>query len=499
MKKVFFLLIFILNIFSVTCATTDLKGVWVATVYNLDYPSTPTKDINTLKSEAISILNNVKELGLNAVFLQVRPSADAFYKSEIFPWSKYLTGESGVAPNNGFDPLKFWVEEAHNRGIELHAWINPYRITKKGDEEYNLIAGNSPAKLNPEYIVKYSDGNYYFNPGIPEVRELVIDGALEILKNYDVDGIHMDDYFYPGKDFDDLATYKKYGAGFSNIEDWRRNNVDMLVEELNKKLHAQKEDISFGISPFGIWANSKNNSFGSNTSGTESYYSYYADTRKWAKNGWVDYIAPQIYWECGHKAADYITLVNWWADVVYNGNTKLYIGLADYRVVDAKDSSVWYNAKEIEKQMEINKESKIIFGEIHYRYSSLISNSSLYNLLKKQYKNKEITVYVNNEKIDFDYNPIIENNRTLVPLRTIFEALGAVVSWENNTVTAKKGETVVSVEIGSNKMRVNDRSIVLEVPAQIKNNRTFVPLRAISEAFNNTVEWNGTTKTINII
>ena len=181
--------------FSNTYATTELKGVWVATVYNLDYPLKQTKDPNTLKSEAIAILDNVKEMGLNAVFLQVRPSADAFYESKIFPWSKYLTGENGTAPNNGFDPLEFWVKEAHNRGIELHAWINPYRITKNGDAEYNLIDKNSPAKLYPEYVIKHSDENYYFNPGIPEVRELVISGALEIVKKYDVDGIHMDDYF----------------------------------------------------------------------------------------------------------------------------------------------------------------------------------------------------------------------------------------------------------------------------------------------------------------
>ena len=165
MKKIIFFLVIIMNIFSCTYATTEFKGVWVATVYNLDYPTKQTQDVEYLKSEATLILDNVKEMGLNAVFLQVRPSADAFYKSDIFPWSKYLTGKNGLAPNNNFDPLEFWVKEAHRRGIELHAWINPYRITKNGDEEYNLITNNSPAKLYSEYIVKYSDnkltgGNY---------------------------------------------------------------------------------------------------------------------------------------------------------------------------------------------------------------------------------------------------------------------------------------------------------------------------------------------------
>jgi len=498
MKKIIFLLLIILNLFSFTYATTELKGVWVATVYNLDYPTIQTLDSEVLKAEAISILDNIKDMGLNTVFLQVRPSADAFYKSNIFPWSKYLTGKNGIAPNNSFDPLEFWIIEAHKRGLELHAWINPYRITKNGDSEYNLISDSSPAKLYPEYIVKYSDGNYYFNPGIPEVRELVIDGAMEIIKKYDIDGIHMDDYFYPGTNFDDLDTYKKYGTSFSNINDWRRENVNLLVKELGKKINNFDKDITFGISPFGIWANSSSNILGSNTSGTESYYSHYADTRKWALEGWIDYIAPQVYWERGHKSADYITLVNWWADTLKNCDTKLYVGLADYRGVDVKSSSVWYNAKEIKEQMKINEKSKIISGEIHYRYSSLISNKALYDLLKKEYYTNEISVYLENEKILFDEKPVIENNRTLVPLRSIFEALGAVVGWNNNIVSAKKNNTFISIEIGSNKMRVNDKIVELDVIAKIKNGRTYVPLRAISEAFNNKVLWDGANKIITI-
>lgn len=496
MKKIIFLLMIIFNLFSITYATTELKGVWVATVYNLDYPTKQTTDSTLLKSETIAILDNVKDMGLNAVFLQVRPSADALYESEIFPWSKYLTGENGTSPDNGFDPLDFWVDEAHKRGIELHAWINPYRITKNGDDEYNLISNNSPAKVNNEYVVKYSDGNYYFNPGIPKVRELVVDGVLEIIRNYDVDGIHMDDYFYPGTNFDDLDTYKKYGDGFSDIEDWRRNNVDLLVKELDEAIHKENNDISFGISPFGIWANSSKNVLGSNTSGSEAYYSHYADTRKWALEGWVDYIAPQIYWERGHKSADYITLVNWWADTLSKSDTKLYIGLADYRTVGSKTTSTWYGGEEIRQQMKINEESGIILGEIHYRYSSLISDKTLYKLLKEKYYKDEISVYIGNKKLSFEVEPIIENNRVLVPLRTIFEELDAVVGWNDNIVTAKKGNIVVSFEIGSNKMKVNNKTLELDVVAQIKNGRTLVPLRAISEAFNNNVSWNGEDKKI---
>lgn len=497
MKKIFIFIFLFLNIFSVTYATTVLKGVWVATVYNLDYPTSPTTNSEELKAEAISILNNIKELGFNAVFLQVRPSSDSLYKSNIFPWSKYLTGANGVAPNNNFDPLAFWIEEAHIRGIEVHAWINPYRITKNGDTEFNLISEKSPAKLYPEYVVKHSDGNYYFNPGIPKVRELIINGIIEIVNNYNIDGIHMDDYFYPGTNFNDNATYTTYGKEFSNIDDWRRNNVDILIKELGEKIHSLKPYVSYGISPAGIWANIKNNPLGSNTSGSESYYSHYADTRKWVINNWIDYIAPQIYWENGNKAADYTTLVNWWSDVAKNSSTKLYIGIADYRTIDAKKSSVWYNGKEILKQMQSNSKNDYIDGEIHYRYSSIISSKELFNSIKNNYKNDEIVVRVNGKKVSFDAKPMIENNRTLVPIRAIFEALGAEVSWgKNNTVSAKKDNINIKLEIGSNIMYVEDKKVNLEVPAKIINNRTFVPLRAISEAFLNNVKWNGEYKTI---
>jgi len=498
MKKIVCFIIISLTLFSYTYANNYFRGVWVATVYNLDYPSTGTTDINILKKEAITILDNIQKAGFNAIFLQVRPSADSFYKSSIFPWSKYLTGTNGVAPSNNFDPLSFWVTEAHQRGIELHVWINPYRITKNGDSEYNLISESSPAKLHPEYVVKYSDGNYYFNPGIPEVRKLVIDGVLEIINNYDVDGIHMDDYFYPGTSFNDSETYKKYKGSFTNIEDWRRNNVDLLIKELGEKIHSVDKNISYGISPAGIWANAKNNSLGSNTNGAESYYLHYADTRKWALENLVDYIAPQIYWENGNKSADYETLINWWSNTLKNSNTKLYIGLADYRVDGAGKNSVWYNGKEIKKQMNQNLNSNIIDGEIHYRYSSIMANTALFNTIKEQYKDKEITVWINNKKLLFDTKPEIKNGRTLVPLRAIFEELGATVSWSNNKINAKKGDITVKLEIGSNIMYVNNKKVKLEVPPTIKKNRTLVPLRAISEAFNNKVDWNGNYKTIKI-
>lgn len=500
MKKLLLTLMCFLIFISTSNAyvSDDMRGVWVASVYNLDYPSKATQDTWKLKEEAIKILDNVHSMGLNAIFLQVRPSADSLYKSEIFPWSKYLTGTNGLAPVNDFDPLEFWVEEAHKRGIELHAWINPYRITKNGDSEYFALSESSPAKLHPEYVVKHSDGNYYLNPGVPEVRKLVVDGAAEILLNYDVDGIHMDDYFYPGTSFNDNDTYQLYGNGLS-LEDWRRNNVDLLIQELNTELHLIDKDVSFGISPFGIWANSKNNPLGSNTNGSESYFSHYADTRKWALNEWIDYIAPQIYWEVGHKSADYKTLFDWWTDTLKDSKTKLYIGLADYRSAEAsKSSSVWYNGAEIKRQLEMNDTSNVVAGEIHYRYSSLVSDNSLTTLLKEVYNQRDIVIYVNGKKLKSDQKPLLIAGRTMLPLRAVFEALQANVYWNplTQSVTAKRGADSLFLTIGNNEMLVNGVTKLLDVSARLLNGRTLIPLRAVSEALNAGVEWYGDYQTV---
>ena len=363
----------------------DFRAVWVSTIYNLDYPSSATTDPAKLKAEANEILDNCVELGMTAVILQVRPSGDALYDSDIFPWSKYLTGSQGTAPSGNFDPLEYWVAEAHKRGLELHAWINPYRVTRSGASDYNSLSADNPALLHPEWVVKHSDGNYYLDPGIPEVRQLVVNGAAEIVQNYDVDGIHLDDYFYPGTNFDDADTYAKYGAGFSNIDDWRRNNVNLLIQELDSTLHKLDPDISFGVSPFGIWANSSSMTGGSNTNGNQTYFSHYADTRKWVKEGWLDYICPQIYWEIGHSLADYKTLAYWWADVVKGTDVELYIGMADYKAGNSSASSPWYGIKAIEDQLALNAQIPEITGEVHFRYKFLYSVSGLEDLYKKTY------------------------------------------------------------------------------------------------------------------
>ena len=231
----------------------EFRAVWVATVYRLDYPSQATTDPAVLKRDADAILQGCVDMGMNAVILQVRPSADALYPSELYPWSKYLTGAQGTAPKNGFDPLAYWVERAHALGLELHAWVNPFRITKGGAAEFQALTADHPAKLHPDWVVEY-EGDYYFNPGLPEVREYIVRGAEELARKYDIDGIHLDDYFYPGSGFADGAAYAKYGKGFSNIGDWRRDNVNQLVKTLGERIHAIDPGLSYGISPSGVWA-----------------------------------------------------------------------------------------------------------------------------------------------------------------------------------------------------------------------------------------------------
>ena len=358
----------------------EFRGVWVSTVWNIDYPSKATTNEESLKKDAVKILDNVKSMGFNAVFLQVRSCSDALYDSEIYPWSKYLTGTQGIAPENNFDPLEFFIDEAHKRGIELHAWINPYRVTASQTDN-NKLSSDNPAVKNPELTVLHTDGKLYLNPGEPEARKLIIDGVKEILDKYDVDGIHLDDYFYPGKEFDDADTYMRYGGSFSSLDEWRRNNNNILIKEIHEVIK-KKDNVKFGVSPAGIWANKKSNIFGSDTDGWGTYENQFADSRLWVKEGYVDYIIPQIYWHIGYRIADYEKLVSWWADVVKGTSVKLYIGQAAYKAVNQKPESVWYNGNEIKKQIELNRRNNSVDGYCMFSYKSFMSSGELYDTIR---------------------------------------------------------------------------------------------------------------------
>lgn len=363
---------------------TELRGVWVSTVANIDYPSRQTTNSETLKSEMIEILDNCKSMGFNAVFLQVRPCGDAFYNSSVFPWSKYLTGTQGVAPDNGFDPLRFAVEEAHNRGIQLHAWINPYRITNSSSDN-NKLASNNPAILNPGLVLTDSNGKMYYNPGDSASIDLIVNGAVEIVENYDVDGIHMDDYFYPDASFNDDTTYSFYKDEYPNKADWRRANVNKLVQTLDERLHSVKPSIQFGISPRGIWANKDEMAEGSDTRGGGSYSTIYADSRAWVKNGWVDYIMPQIYWNIGYEIADYTVLCNWWSDVVSDTDVRLYIGEGAYRTTSST-LPAWKGetgTNELRTHIADGRNNPNISGYCCFTYNDFIENGSIYALMQE--------------------------------------------------------------------------------------------------------------------
>lgn len=364
-------------------AESELRGVWVSTVANIDFPSQQTTDSEVLKKEIDAIMDNCSDMGFNAVFFQVRPASDALYKSDIFPWSRYLTGTQGVAPDNGFDPLAYAVQEAHARNIQLHAWINPYRITNSSADNSRLAA-NNPAVLHPELVITDADGKMYYNPGESASMDLIVSGAVEIVKNYDVDGLHMDDYFYPEKGYNDDGTYSFHKDEYPDKADWRRAMVNKLVQKMDEAVHAEKPDIQFGISPRGIWANASEMAEGSNTAGGGSYNMIYADSRAWVKNGWVDYIMPQIYWNIGYKIADYSVLTDWWSDLVKDTGVKLYIGEAAYRTVSSSEPAWTGEAgtNELKQHIEIGRSNPSISGYCMFTYHNFLDNSSIYELMK---------------------------------------------------------------------------------------------------------------------
>ena len=369
-------------------AQDGMRGVWVSSVANIDYPSQQGLSADQLKSEADTILNNIAAMGLNTVFLQVRPSADALYQSALFPWSRYVSGTAGQAPDGDFDVLAYWVEGAHSRSLQLHAWLNPYRITRDGKEELDALPETSPAKQHPEWVVEY-ESNYYFNPGLPAVQQLVVDGAAEIVRNYDVDGIHLDDYFYPGTDFNDAAAYARYGEDFDDIGDWRRDNVNTLIASLDETVHAINPELSFGVSPAGIWDNKADNPKGSDTNGRSSYREIYCDSVEWVKRGTVDYICPQLYWSIGYEIADFEVLVDWWQDIVSTSDVALYIGIGAYRAADAEPGDVWYGTAELERQLDMLDNSIDIQGEVFFSYASLMEAQGCSDFLTTHYAEKD--------------------------------------------------------------------------------------------------------------
>ena len=367
------------NIASKFIEDGEMRGIWVSTVSNLDWPEVGNYDVKVQKELLKEKFDFIEEQNMNTIFFQVRPMGDALYESSYAPWSKYLTGTLGENP--GYDPLEFAIDEAHKRGLELQAWFNPFRIDSNS-ENFNIdnyideLPEESPLKNNPDWIVKYNN-YHYLDAGIPEVREYVIDTIIEVVKNYNIDGVVLDDYFYPypsgGVEFPDEDTYEKYGEGFSSKDEWRRNNIDCFISELYSKIKNTNAEVKFGVSPFGIWRNGESVG-GSNTSGLSSYDDVYVDSRKWIQEGWIDYIIPQIYWQFDYNSAPFATLVDWWAKQVENTNVELYIGHAAYKINDSSYGEAWLNGNEVINQIRYSRANSNVKGNCFFRLKTLEEN-----------------------------------------------------------------------------------------------------------------------------
>ncbi|MET9499646.1 family 10 glycosylhydrolase [Streptomyces sp. NPDC006552] len=331
----------------------ELRGMWLATVAGRDWPSRPGLSAAEQRAELLAHLDTAVARRLNTVVFQVRPTADALWPSPYEPWSDVLTGTQGADP--GWDPLGTAVTEAHRRGLELHAWFNPYRVANHTDP--GRLVPTHPARVHPEWTLAYG-GKLYYNPGLPQVRRFVRDAMLDAVRKYAVDAVHFDDYFYPypvaEQTFDDDAAYAAYGAGFPDRAAWRRQNIDLLVRETARGIQRTRPGTRFGISPFGVWRNRATDPAGSaTTAGVQTYDDLHADTRKWVRERWIDYIVPQVYWNIGFPAADYAALVPWWAETVRGTGVRLHIGEALYKAGDPAQPAAWQDPAELSRHLDL--------------------------------------------------------------------------------------------------------------------------------------------------
>ena len=360
-------------------ASIAFRGAWIATVANIDWPSKEAVgNTERQQAEMIFILDSLQSIGINAVILQVRPTSDALYDSELEPVSHWLTGKQGSwGEQTPWDPLEWTVDAAHARNMEVHVWLNPYRVNL-ATTDTSILAPGHIMRRHPDWFWCYNN-QWYFDPGLDVTREWICTIVQDIVTRYDIQAIHMDDYFYPypsgGPPLPDSKTFAANPRGFDNIADWRRNNVNLVIQDIHRTIRECSSDVQFGISPFGVWRNADVDSTGSATkAGITNYDHLYADIRLWIKAGWIDYVLPQLYWEIGKKVADYEILAHWWANEVRGTKCKLYIGLAPYRLENASPKTAWGKGNEIGRQMRLNRTIPEITGECFYSTSPLLRN-----------------------------------------------------------------------------------------------------------------------------
>ena len=349
----------------------EFRGAWIQAV-NGQFRGLGTEE---MKKNLIEQLNALEEAGINAIIFQVRPEADALYQSNIEPWSRHLTGVQGKAPFPLWDPMEFMIEECHKRNMEFHAWINPYRVKS------SMSTPLDPSHIyhrHPERFIQYGN-QLFFDPALPESREHIITIVKDIIKRYDVDAIHMDDYFYPypaqGLEFPDDHSFALFGGSFKDRGDWRRNNVNLLIEQIHKTVRETKPWVKFGVSPFGVYRNQRTYAHGSDTRALQNYDDLYADILLWVKKGWIDYTIPQVYWHVGHPAADYAKVVDWWAKNATN--RPLFIGHSIMNTVQNADPKNPLS-NQLPLKMKIQRSYQTIQGSCQWPASNVIENTAHY-------------------------------------------------------------------------------------------------------------------------
>jgi uncharacterized lipoprotein YddW (UPF0748 family) len=368
------LLIFIASLLMAQ-AKPEFRGVWIATVDNIDWPAKGNFNADSQKAAFIKLLTMHQRNGINAVVVQVRPATDAFYPSPYEPWSQWLTGKQGQPPLPYYDPLQFMIDEAHKRGMAFHAWCNPYRAEFKIGE--SPLAATHITRLHPEWFLTYGDKRY-FDPGNKQAQQHVVNVIRDLVSRYAVDAIHFDDYFYPyriaGKEFPDNTSFAKYGNGM-NKDNWRRSNVDSIIVMLSTAIKDENKNCQFGISPFSVWRNNDKDPQGSNTrAGQTNYDDLYADILLWLKKGWIDYVAPQLYLEIGHDKIAYEVILDWWNRHSYGKHC--YIGLGIYR---NGSNAAWKDSTQLPRQIQLLRKQPNVQGMIFFSSKSFESNPNGWN------------------------------------------------------------------------------------------------------------------------
>ena len=377
----FFCLLFF---FSFSQSRYEFRGAWIATVDNIDWPTRGNYNPESQRAEFIRILDTLQSVGINAVICQIRPAADAFYPSAYEPWSEWLTGTQGKAPEPLYDPLEFMLTEAHKRGMEFHAWCNPYRAMFS--TRSSSIAPTHVTRVHPDWFLTYGTTKY-FDPGNKQAQDFVTTVIRDIVTRYDIDALHFDDYFYPyripGKDFPDAESYRNSGTNLT-LDDWRRSNVDSIILKLSTAIRsasANKKHVRFGISPFGVWRNHDKDPEGSDTkAGTTNYDDLYADILLWMKNDWIDYVAPQIYWEFGHRIVPFDLLTDWWGKHTYGKDC--YIGVGLYK---AGTNPAWRDRTQLPRMIQNVRSTPNLKGEIYFSAKTFFSNPNGWNDSMRNY------------------------------------------------------------------------------------------------------------------